>query len=170
MPLVPRIPLVPTTIAICALALLAGACSTAVARNDDGTILERGPLSVFAMRVGDCFDDLLRSGSGRELAGEKSLHRSRDRVDVQVVKTGQHHAAVELDDLGVFPDETLQLFIGADGDDLAVGDGHRFGHAPALVDGVDEPAPENGVRGCRRRLGATADRDGSGHRKRRHAG
>ena len=73
MPLVPRIPLVPSTIAICALALLAGACSTAVARNDDGTILARGRLAVFAMRVGDCFDDPDELVSGETLELDEVL-------------------------------------------------------------------------------------------------
>ncbi len=63
----------PWTIAICALALLAGACSTAVARNDDGTILARGPLSVFAMRVGDCFDDPDELVSGETLELDEVL-------------------------------------------------------------------------------------------------
>ena len=41
----------------CALLLVAAGCTTAVARDDDGAIVERGALSVFSMRVGDCFDD-----------------------------------------------------------------------------------------------------------------
>ena len=40
-----------------ALVILGAACTTNVARSDDGVIEERGRLSVFDMRVGDCFDD-----------------------------------------------------------------------------------------------------------------
>ena len=45
------------TLAGCTLALVAAGCATAIARDDAGAIVERGALSVFSMRVGDCFDD-----------------------------------------------------------------------------------------------------------------
>lgn len=55
------------TLAGCALVLVAVGCTTAVARDDVGAIVQRGALSVFSMRVGDCFDDPDRLAAGELL-------------------------------------------------------------------------------------------------------
>ena len=44
-------------VAVAAIAVLTLACTTGVARDSSGAIIEEGSLSVFSMRPGDCFND-----------------------------------------------------------------------------------------------------------------
>ena len=56
-------------VAVAAIAVLTLACTTAVARDSSGAIIEEGSLSVFSMRPGDCFNDpdFLTLGEDTEL-------------------------------------------------------------------------------------------------------
>ena len=56
---------------------------------------------------------------------------------MRVIETGQDRAALGVDDDGLRAPEALHLAARPDFQDLVALDGHRFGHRPVAVGGVD---------------------------------
>ena len=85
-----------------------------------------------------------REGKGKAAVVERR-HGAVHGMDVNVEHSGHGHAALEVRDFRLLTDESVNLVVGADRDEQAVGYGHCIGPGLGVVDGIDRAVSQHTV-------------------------